>query len=266
MVTGPFSNLIITYTMKRTTITIAAGFMLLSSANIQCVAHSRTHSRSSEAAKTVTDSLTSAEKDVADGEIHRLTEKDYEEVAQRLGIEVAAIKAVVEVEAGSSHQGFHKPGEPLINFDISMFRKFAGRNGVNLSRYNKSHAVVFSRPNARKFGSTQAGQQARLKAARTIDETTAIQGCFWGMFQIGGFNWRKCGCSSIQEFVKRMSTSEREQLELFADFVINTGMLPALKSKNWSTFARMYNGTSYASRGYHTRLARSYAKHRNSGK
>lgn len=195
-------------------------------------------------------------------EIKRLTEEDYREVASRLGIEVATIKAVVEVEAGPSHEGFFKAGLPLINFDMSMFRKFAGKNGINLSKYYNSHAVVFSRPSAARYGSTQAAQQERLRVARTIHPDTAIEGCFWGMFQIGGFNWRKCGCKSIEEFVERMSRSEREQLELFADFITNSGMLQHLRNKNWSAFARIYNGASYASRGYHTRLANSYARNR----
>lgn len=210
-------------------------------------------------AVTVADSVSSATKAITKQQ--RLTESDYKEVATRLGIEVATIKAVVEVEAGPSHEGFFKPGLPLINFDMSMFRKFAGKNGINLSKYNKSHAVVFSRPNAARYGSTQAGQQERLRVAKTIDYSTAVQGCFWGMFQIGGFNWKRCGCSSIEEFVERMSRSEREQLELFADFITNCGMLNHLKNKNWAGFARMYNGASYASRGYHTRLANSYRKH-----
>ena len=70
--------------------------------------------------------------------IHRLTEQDYKEVAEELGIEIATIKAVVEIEAGPGHEGFYKPGLPIINFDMSMFRRFAGKNGINLSKYNKS--------------------------------------------------------------------------------------------------------------------------------
>ena len=58
-----------------------------------------------------------------------------------------------------------------------------------------------------------------------------------------------------------MSRSERDQLELFAAFIRNAGLLPALQRKDWRAFARGYNGPSYASRGYHTRLASSYAKH-----
>ena len=59
-----------------------------------------------------------------------------------------------------------------------------------------------------------------------------------------------------------MAYSELEQLELFAAFVVNTGMLADLKSKNWRGFARKYNGASYARRGYHTRMAAAYSKYK----
>ncbi|MCM1293744.1 MAG: N-acetylmuramidase family protein [Bacteroides sp.] len=210
-----------------------------------------------------TDELTdSIETSTPPDRIIRLTEDDYREVAEELGVETAAIKAVVDIEAGKQHQGFFAPGKPLVNFDLSMFRQFARKNGINLSRYSKSHSTVFASPNARRYGSTQAAQQERLRLARTIDNRTGIEGTFWGMFQIGGFNWKLCGCSNIEEFVEKMSRSERDQLELFAQFIKNSGMLPALKSKNWAQFARRYNGASYASRGYHTRMASAYARHK----
>lgn len=195
-------------------------------------------------------------------EIIRLTDDDYREVAEMLGVETAAIKAVVDIEAGREHQGFYAPGLPIINFDLTMFRQHARRAGINLSRYSRSHAVVFAAPNARRYGSTQAAQQERLRMARTIDEKTAVQGTFWGMFQIGGFNWKLCGCSSLEEFVTRMSRSERDQLELFANFIKSIGIDKALVNKNWAAFARRYNGPSYASRGYHTRMAAAYKRHK----
>lgn len=195
----------------------------------------------------------------------RLTEEDFVEVARELGVEVAAIKAVVEIEAGKSHSGFWAEEKPLINFDLSVFRRMARNNKVNLSKYARSHAVVFARPNATRYGGQQAAQQARLDAASQIHRLSAIQGTFWGMFQLGGFNWKKCGASSPEEFVKLMSRSERDQLELFATFVRNSGLLNALRNKNWAAFARGYNGPSYASRGYHTRMAAAYARHKKNG-
>ena len=190
-----------------------------------------------------------------------LTEQDFIEVAQMLGVEVAAIKAVVEIEAGKTHQGFWSEGKPLINFDLSVFRQMASRNKVNLAGAQKAHPEVFARPNVAKYGSRGAAVQARFDGAAAIDSLSAIQGTFWGMFQIGGFNWSKCGTKSPAEFVELMSRSERDQLDLFAQFITTTGLLPALKRKNWAAFARGYNGPSYAARGYHTRLAAAYKKY-----
>ena len=190
-----------------------------------------------------------------------LTERDYIEVAAELGVEVAAIKAVVEIEAGKAHKGFWKPGHPIINFDLSVFRQMASRHKINLSAAQSKHPVVFNRPNISKYGSQQAAVQARVDGAMAIDSVTAIEGTFWGMFQIGGFNWRQCGTSGPKDFWRKMCTSERDQLELFAEFITRAGLLPHLKSKNWSAFARGYNGPSYAKRGYHTRLAAAYARY-----
>lgn len=191
----------------------------------------------------------------------RLSEHDFEEVAAELGVEVAAIKAVTDIEAGRTHEGFWSEGKPLINFDLGVYRARAARRGVNLKKYARSHSVIFNRPNTARYGSQQAAQQARLDAAMSIDSVSAIEGTFWGMFQIGGFNYARCGAKNHSEFVRLMSRSERDQLELFAAFIRNAGLLPALQRKDWRAFARGYNGPSYASRGYHTRLASSYAKH-----
>ncbi|MDE6125563.1 MAG: N-acetylmuramidase family protein, partial [Muribaculaceae bacterium] len=175
--------------------------------------------------------------------------------------EVAAIKAVVEIEAGAGREGFWADGKPLINFDLSMYRKFAPRHGVDLAKARKRAPEVFRRPDTRRHGSYQAAQQARLDAAIAIDEESALESTFWGMFQIGGFNWKRCGAGSVREFVDRMSRSERDQLELFAAFIRNSGMVDAIRDKNWLAFALKYNGPKAKARRYHTRLAAAYRKH-----
>lgn len=186
-----------------------------------------------------------------------LTEEDYIEVAKELGVEVAAIKAVVEIEAGKSHQGFVREGVPIVNFDLTMFRRFASKRGINLAKYGKSHSAVFTRNRSQGV----AGAWNRFKTARSINPHAAIEGTFWGMFQIGGFNYKLCGTESLEEFERLMSRSERDQLELFAKFLINSGLDKPLKAKDWTTFARRYNGPGYAKKGYHTKLAQAYRKY-----
>lgn len=254
MAQSPFFSFITT--MKKIRLLLSA---LLTSALL--TAPSITASQIQEANKTKADS-SSTKSNAKTETIARLTEKDYQEVAKSLGVETAAIKAVVDIEAGTAHQGFFAPGKPIVNFDLSMFKQHARKNGINLSRYSNSHAIVFSGPNAKRYGSVQAAQQERLRVARTIDNKTGIEGAFWGMFQIGGFNWKLCGCSNINEFVEKMSKSERSQLDLFAVFIKNLGLDKALRNKDWAAFSKVYNGPSYASRGYHTRMAQAYARHK----
>ncbi len=189
-----------------------------------------------------------------------LTEEDFKEIAKELDVETAAIRAIVDIETGRTHRGFTDNGKPVINFDLAVFKRNAAKRKINLGKHTKSEAL---KPiNISKYGNLQAAQHARFEAALAIDSITAIESTFWGMFQIGGFNWQLCGASSPEEFMELVSRSEFDQLELFANFIRNTGLLPHLKNKNWAAFARIYNGPSYAKRGYHTRMAAAYRKYK----
>ncbi len=188
-----------------------------------------------------------------------LTEDDFAEVAAELGVEKAAIKAIVDIETGRTRRGFNEPGFPVINFDLPVFRRAAARRGINLAAHAGSEAL--RAPDVSKYGSQQKAQRARLKAAMEIDSIAAMESTFWGMFQIGGFNWQLSGAASREEFMEMMSRSEYDQLMLFANYIRNTGLLKYLKNRNWAAFARIYNGPSYAARRYHTRLAAAYARH-----
>lgn len=181
-----------------------------------------------------------------------LTDEDFRIVADELGVEVAAIKAVVFIEAGKQMKGFYAPGVPVVNFDNTMYRRCIAK--AKGGKGDKNAKV----PAGLKGYALREWQQ--LTNARRTNLDAANMGTFWGMFQIGGFNYKLCGCKSVDEMVELMSKSEFTQLELFAKFITNSGMLPDLKAKNWAGFARKYNGASYARRGYHTRMAAAYRK------
>lgn len=179
-----------------------------------------------------------------------LTDKDFEIVAKELGVEVAAIKAVVKIEAGPKLEGFWAPGVPVVNYVQSLFNKY---NGKTKGRKLKDAKVPSG------LTGYALKEWTSLTNARKINATAADMGCYWGMFQIGGFNYKLCGCESVEEMVSKVCESEFSQLEMFAVFIRNAGMLEALKKKDWAAFARKYNGPSYAKRGYHTRMAKEYA-------
>lgn len=200
---------------------------------------------------TLIDTISEPAQDSPDRYEH-LTEADFEKVAKELNVEIAAIKAVVSIEAGAAMKGFWAPGIPVINFDRSMYNIYAkkavskaGAKGETVPKGLTGYAL---------------SEWTQLINARKINAQGANMGTFWGMFQIGGFNYKICGCKSVDEFVKLMSYSELEQLQLFAAFLINTGYVNDLRSKSWASFARKYNGPAYAKRGYHTKMANAYSK------
>jgi hypothetical protein len=183
-----------------------------------------------------------------------LTDQDFIRVANELQVEVAAIKAVVVIEAGHNMEGFWAPGLPVINHDRSLWSKCKSK-----VKSNEKAPASTTIPSGLPAGLARRAWQ-KLINARKINIQQANLSTFWGMFQIGGFNYALCGCESIEEFVRLMSYSELEQLELFAAFITNTNMVQYLRTKNWAAFARKYNGNSYAKRGYHTRMAAAYKK------
>ncbi|MDE7420775.1 MAG: N-acetylmuramidase family protein [Muribaculaceae bacterium] len=179
-----------------------------------------------------------------------LTEEDFILIAKELGVEVAAVKAVVKIEAGPKLQGFWAPGVPVVNYTKSLFNKYNGKTkGRKLTDAKVPEGLTGYALN----------EWTSLTKARKINADAADMGSYWGMFQIGGFNYKLCGCASVEEMVEKICESEFSQLQMFAVFIRNSGMLESLKKKDWATFARKYNGPSYAKRGYHTRMAKEYA-------
>ncbi len=189
-----------------------------------------------------------------------LTHDDFVAVAEDLGVDVPTIRAVAYVEAGKACEGFNPDNTPVINFDLTMFQRFAAKRGINLSKYRKKYPVVFSPPNIKRYGSYQSAQYARLEAAMQINKQLAMESTFWGMFQIGGFNYKLCGCKSVEEFVSLMSYSCGEQLELFARLIKAVKYDGYLRRHEWAKFSAAYNGPGYRKRKYDVRMAAAYRK------
>lgn len=235
--------------MRRRAAWIAVAALLGLGASIGC-AQRETSTSEKDSHAVVVDTVPNSTPDA--DRYAKLTDADFEKVARELDVETACIKAVVSIEAGAAMKGFWAPGIPVINFDPTMYRKYA-RTAADKSGA-KGETVPAGLTGYAKSEWTQ------LINARKTNAQGANMGTFWGMFQIGGFNYKICGCKSVNEFVRLMSYSELEQLELFAAFLQSTGFVKDLRSKNWASFARKYNGPSYAKRGYHTKMAAAYSK------
>jgi hypothetical protein len=189
--------------------------------------------------------------------------------AATLGVEPAALRAVVQVEssglgvfpAGSeSPEGLYLAGLPVVRFEAHVFYKQLKLYGIDPAAAEPARSDLIRKAREDRLVKTSAGEWDRLTAARLIHRDAADGSASWGAFQIMGFNWKEAGAVDVQDFV-RLSHSLQGQLELFVNLLKSwKGCLKALARKDWAGFARIYNGAGYAKNGYHLKLAREYAK------
>jgi hypothetical protein len=179
-----------------------------------------------------------------------ISEQAFAEAAEDLGCEIAAIKAVAEVE--SRGDGFLQDNRPKILFERHIFSRTTGR------KYDGSHPDISNR----KAGGYQGGakEHDRLKEAMALDEEAALKSASWGRFQIMGFNHAACGYDSVQDFVAAMEESEDEHLQAFVGFVQTNRLASALRHRDWAAFARRYNGPQFRKNKYDEKMDASYRR------
>lgn len=182
-----------------------------------------------------------------------LTDHDFEQAAALLGCEVAAVRAVAEVE--SNGVGFCPDDFPRTLFEGHIFYRYT--NG----RYTTTHPTLCHVNFTNQFyGKTWREERYRLEEAIKLNRTAALMSASWGRFQIMGFNYTLCGCWNIQQFVNAMCRSEAEHLRLFCEYIVNIGLQDELQFEDWERFARLYNGPLYWKNQYDVRLKKACAK------
>ena len=191
-----------------------------------------------------------------------LSQSDYQAAADALGVDVATIMAVTEVEARKA--GFYPEGEPIVLFERHKFFKFlAEHRGADVAQNTFATHPNLCNP---KSGGYLRGRAEwfRLQSACAIDRECALLSASYGLFQIMGFNYIYCGFDRVDEFVEAMSTTEGVQLQAFVAFVLhkkNASMLDCLRAHDWAGFARLYNGVNYAQNDYDSKLYAAYRRY-----
>ena len=194
--------------------------------------------------------------------MEKLTNEMIADIARKNQIDPAALLAVKEVE--SNGRGFLPNGKPKILFEGHIFYRLLAQsvNTASLNQLCKQYPnIVYPTWNRSKyFGGDR--EYIRLANALSINHAAALKSASWGMFQIMGMNYAQCGCKDIDEFVGKMKSSEEDQLMLTIRFLKNNHLCSALNTHNWASFARSYNGPSYAANKYDIKLAQAYLKYK----
>ncbi|QLE02872.1 N-acetylmuramidase family protein [Galbibacter sp. BG1] len=181
-----------------------------------------------------------------------LTENDFIWAADKLGCELAVIKAVAHVE--SRKTGFLSDGSPKILFEGHIFHRLTDGKYSKREIYKDISYPYWTR----KYYGDGFDEYKRFKRAFELDPVAAIKSASWGKFQIMGFNYNRAGFSTPEYFMYAMDTSERKHLEAFVDFIKSTGLSDELQRKDWQGFARGYNGPGYAKNRYDEKLKKAY--------
>lgn len=181
----------------------------------------------------------------------RVGSSDFDAVARRLGVEAAAVRAVVQIESAGA--GFGDGGRPLILFEPVIFSQLTG------GRYDATHPNLSqSSPRAGGLPRTQAERWARLTEAYGLDPEAALKATSWGLFQIGGRDYALAGFSSVFAMVEDMAQSEARQLAAFEQLVRSRDLADELRNRDWASFARVYNGVA-GSENYGRLMGEAYA-------
>ena len=192
-----------------------------------------------------------------DGKI--LTESDLIRAARDLNVELAAVKAIRDVESRGS--GFLPDGRPVILFERHIMRRRLLSYGEDVETLVDKHPDIINSKTGGYLGGTY--EWGRFERASDIHRAAAIESASWGMFQIMGMHWRHLKYPSAEAFYDAMCESEGKQLDAFVRFIkADASLWNAIKSKDWQRTARIYNGPNYRENNYDVRLETAYNRYR----
>jgi hypothetical protein len=173
------------------------------------------------------------------GDARPLSARAFIEAANDLGCDVAAIRAVWEVEAAG--QGFLSDRSVVRRFEPHHMpgSSLTWRDSLRMSGRERNDAFMI---------------------AHTRSPMAALRATSWGGPQIMGFNAEAAGYRDAREMVAHMAAHEDQHLAAFVGLVQSWRLATALRAHDWLTFARRWNGSGQPE-VYARRMEAAYRRH-----
>lgn len=179
--------------------------------------------------------------------------------ARSLGLEPAALMAVVEVESGGRvYAVVQGREEPLIRFEGHYFDRRLPASSREIARSQGLAAPVAG---AVRNPPGQAARWRLLDRAAEIDRRAAYESTSWGVGQVMGAHWAWLGYASVDALVEEARSGLEGQLRLMLRYIRKAGLDEALRQRDWAAFAQGYNGSGFARNSYHLRLGLAYRRY-----
>jgi hypothetical protein len=93
-----------------------------------------------------------------------------------------------------------------------------------------------------------------------LGDEPALRSASWGLGQVMGFNAQTAGFASAAHMVAMMSESEGAQLAGMIGFINSEGLDRKLRTRDWTGFARRYNGPAFWKNQYDVKLKSAFEK------
>jgi hypothetical protein len=187
------------------------------------------------------------------------TRMEIERVADRIGVERAALLAIAEVEsAGKAFATVGGRKEPLIRFEGHYFDR---RVPVEKRAAARAAGLADPKAGAVRNPASQAARWALLARAAAIDHKAAHESVSWGVGQVMGAHWAWLGYADVDALVAEARAGVGGQAALMARYIDEAGLTGAIRRRDWPAFARGYNGPDYKRHGYDRRIAAAHAKY-----
>lgn len=176
------------------------------------------------------------------GKAAAITDADMAKLADDLQCHPADLEAIAQVE--SNGFGWFADGRIKILFEKHWFYKLI----PDEKRTNamKSGLARKSWISPAKGGyKDQAGPDDRyklLERAIKVDREAAFSSVSVGKFQIMGFNHKICGHQTAEGMFNAFCESEVYQLSAFAGFLVNKGLVKAIRARDFDAVEKGYNG------------------------
>jgi len=189
------------------------------------------------------------------GAAKKASVEDMEAIAKDLGVETAAFRAVITIEAAGS--GFDYMKRPKALFERHKFYHQL-QDSPEALKDAVDAGLAYPTWGEKPYPKGSDAVYAEIDHAVSIAPIPALLSTSWGLGQIMGSNFKMAGCESVEKMVEEAKDSEAGQLRQMASYIRSAGLIPALKDKNWAAFARGYNGAGYAQNHYDVKLEAAY--------
>lgn len=187
------------------------------------------------------------------------TRQAFIQLARQKNFAPAALLALAEIESGGdAFAMIDGKREPIIRFEGHYFdRRLSG------SKQAQARAAGLASPHAGAIRNpaSQASRWKMLRLAASIDRVAAYESVSWGMGQVMGAHWQWLGFASVEALVQQCRRSPAGQIDLMLRYIDKAGLAPSLRARDWTAFARGYNGPQFAKNRYDRKLAAAFKKH-----